>query len=278
MDTILYFYQNNNAGGGKPDPVIEEIFLMDFRLVRIGLSKSAVMLVEHNCPYEEECRTGMFMRFIGRIIKSVFRRLSEECHRRRMQKLAQRQKEKLFNCILKCWGDECTTACVCRPPITFFDRWKFTEYMDLVWIERLLSQAELPYYVIIGTFAGLRDILLPRARHMKELIIYVTESDNSEELEDITEELYVEYGITPQLQITERDSYRSLVKIGFMPCNILDFSDESRLRPDAAPAGSRWFDFGNSYDKKRKIENNGRDIIYYSLMDMFENPDKYNGK
>lgn len=276
MDSILYFYQNNNACNGKPEPVIAEFFLVDFRIVKIGLPKAAVMLIEYNCPYEEERKKNVLLRISGSIAKSAFGRLTENFRRRKRQRLAQQQKEILFGCILKYWGDECTTTCVCRPPITYFDKWKFTEYMDKTWIERLLTQAILPYFVVIGTFRGLGELLIPRARHMKELIIYVTENDHTDELEDIAEELYDEYGLTTQLQIIEQDNYKSLFKVGFMPCNVLDFSGESRLRPDAAPEGSRWFDFGNSDDKRRKTENNGRNIIYFSLADMFENPEKYN--
>lgn len=278
MDTILYFYQNKNDGNAKLEPMITETFFPDFRIVKLGLSKAAVNLLEHNCPYEEEHEKNAFMRIICGILKSVFKGLYEKRRSRCRQRLAQQQKEKLLNSVLKCWGDECTTACVCRPPITYFDKWKFTEYMDNVWVNRLLAKAVLPYYVVIGNFAGLREILFPRARRMKELIIYVTEGDRSEELDDITEELYDEYGLTPQLQIIEQDNYKSLVKIGFMPCNVLDFSEETRLWPGIVPAGSRWFDFGNSDDKRRKIESIGADVIYFSMMDMFENPEKYDRK
>lgn len=275
MDTILFFYQNKNGSSTRLEPEIREYFLMDFKVVKLGLSKAAVMLLEQNSPYEKEHEKDMFARIICGIAEIFFGGLLEKRRRRRRQRLAQQQREELLNSVLKCWGDECTTACVCMPPVTYFDKWKFTEYMDRVWLDRMLAQAKLPYYVVIGAFAGLRELLLPRARRMKELIIYVTESDNTEELVDITEELFEEFGLTPQLHIIEQNNYKSLGKLGFMPCNILDFSGEVRLWPDAVPSGSRWFDFGNSDDKKRKIENAGADIIYFSLMDMFRNPEKY---
>lgn len=275
MDTILFFYQTNAACDSALMPNITEFFLTDFKIVKIGLSKEAVMLIEQDCPFEEAQGQNMLARMAAGVIERIFGKLLQNRRRRKRLRKAQQQKEMLFSRILKYWGDECTTACVCRPPVMYFNKWRFAEYMDQIWIDRLLLWANLPYYVVIGGFSGLREILFPRARHMKELIIYVTERDRTDELEEIADELYYEYGLTPQIQIIQQNHYRGLERIEFMSCNVLDFSGESRMRPDIVPAGSRWFDFGNSDDKRRKIEYSGENILYFSIMDMFENPEKY---
>ncbi len=275
MDTILYFYQKRNGSDVESEPEIAEYYLLDFRLVRLGLSKAAVMLLEQGLPYEEEHEKNIFMRIAGAIACRLFKRLYEGYCSRKSRVAAQQQKERLLKAVLQCWGDECTTSCVCGPHITYFDKWKFTGFMDMVWVERLLTKASLPNYVIIGRFAGLNELLLPRARRMRELTVYVTESDNNGDMEELAEELYEEYGLAAQVRVIEQNNYKNLAQTGTVPCNVLDFSGEGRMRTNIVAAGSRWLDFGSSDEKKRKIQNAGGDIIYFSLRDLFENPVKY---
>lgn len=275
MENILYFYQDNKIQNDLLAPRVKEYLLPGLRVVRCGLSGQAVELLDRDIPVETVSDRGRIRRIVDWIAGRIFGRLVSRWQAKRRVQLAQVQKRALTEKIVSYWGEDYNTACVCRPAITCFAKWEFTDYMNMTFVSLVIKQACLPYYLVLGTCNELREMLLLRVRRIKQLSVWVIKKDYEDRLENLIDELYEEYGLAVKLQIIDRDDYRHLNVTTALTCNILDCTGEENIRVSGVSKGCRWFDLGNSGDKYRKIENTCRDVIYYSVVDMFENPEKY---
>lgn len=222
----------------------------DYHLVKIALEEEAVSFLEE----PENCR---WWDFKGR-------------KRRAKHKHAQAQ---LLEEIFRFWGDAEHTFCVCAPPITYFEKWGFTDYRDHKWVEYLMRRATHHHYVVLG-YAPCLNELLPRvARRMKSLSIYLRERELTAEAEGLLEDLFEEYGVAADIHLLDdRNAYRKLSAVSLFPCNVLDFSKEERISPFVAPVGSIWLDFDGTVEKWHRIEGRNSKIHYFSLIKEWENP------
>lgn len=247
MDTILYFYKKEEQSGQLSRIQPAEYRLSDYMLVQVGLNAGQVRLLSG----EEEPGE---------------KRRETPWRRRARKKAAAKERQELLAHIEALWGPPCGTWCVCEPPLELFPGWAFTDYREEKWVERLMDYAVSPHYVVLGNADCLPYVLPRYARHMKSLSFVLCEADVTEELEELLEELLLEYGIAATIrQLQERADYRRLQTLSLFPCNVLDFSGEEKIFPSIVPEGSVWLDFNADWEKWRRMELLGSKIQYVSL-------------
>ncbi len=224
--------------------------LPGYHLVKIGLAEGAVSLLEEPKRYKWWDYKG----------------------RRQVAKHRQAQ-SRLLDEIFRFWGDAEHTFCVCVPPITYFEKWGFSDYRDHKWVEYLMKRATLPYYVVLGYAPCLRELLPKAARKMKSLSVYLRERELTGDAEGLWEDLFEEYGVVTDIHLLEeQNAYRKLPAVSLLPCNVLDFSKEERISPFLVPPGSIWLDFDGTEEKWHRIESRNAKISYFSLRKEWENP------
>jgi hypothetical protein len=269
MDTILYFYRKRNKKEESGQLLYEEgrYEYKDYTVIHLALSGTAACLL----GMDDEDKSD-----------------SESCHlfslllSHRRIKRKEKLKNKLMQQIAGYWEKEYGTYWVCRELICLPDALKFDDYMDEVWIDRMLTQAKLPDNILIGIDRGINkwiaEFLRKHARKMKSLTIYVTQKDYeyaADEIEELETMLYEEYGLAVMTTVTQNSRYKGISLAGMPAANILDMTNEDTLPCSEVPEGSRWFDMACSCDKKRKAENCLKNVSYYSVKEMFINPEKW---
>lgn len=250
MDTILYFYQTKNS----MEPVIYS--LQDYQLVRIGLTAEQGMLLSEEKEPE----------------KKKWEWPWERRRRKRETGLARRE---LLGQIESLWGMPCETWCICEPPLALFPGWQFTDYTEERWIERLMRYIAHPHFVVLGNADCLTQVLPRYAQRMKSLRFLLCESEVTEELLELQEELLQEYGIAATIHtLADRTDYRKIKILSAYPCNVLDFSGEEKLYSTTVPAGSVWLDFTSNEEKRRRMELGKGEVLYVSLKKEWKQPQK----
>lgn len=183
------------------------------------------------------------------------------------------ERSALLDSIFGLWGEPCSTNCVCQSPLTYFNKWEFTDYREEKWVEYLLLQGTLAHFVLLGSAPCLRQVLPKHAKGMKSLRLFLWESEFTEELEELLEELFEEYGLTSDIHFLEEDTgYRKLPTLSAVPCNVLDFTREPKVAHWAAAAGSIWLDFDGNEEKQRRIEGRKGAVQYFSLRKEWRQP------
>ncbi|MCM1045173.1 MAG: hypothetical protein NC417_06660 [Candidatus Gastranaerophilales bacterium] len=216
-------------------------------MVRIGLNAGQIGLLNGERMY-------------------VKKRLEMPWKRRARKKKAAKEKKELLAQIEELWGSPCETWCVCEPPLELFSGWKFTDYREEKWVERLMPYAVKPHFVVLGNAECLPYVLPRYARRMKGLRFVLRETDITEALEELLEELLLEYGIAANiLPLEEQSDYRRLQMLCPFPCNVLDFSGEEKISSSIVPPGSIWLDFSADWEKWRRMELRGGSVRYVSL-------------
>lgn len=247
MDTILYFFKTQEKDGAFDRILSEEYQLSDYMLIRIGLSAGQVGLLNGERTHVEK-------------------RLEMPWKRRARKKAAAKEKKELLAQIEELWGPPCGTWCVCEPPLEMFSAWKFTDYREGKWVERLMQYAVKPHFVVLGNAECLPYVLPRYAKRMKSLSFVLCETDVTEELEEFLEDLLLEYGIAAAIRLLEEQSdYRRLQMLCPFPCNVLDFSGEEKISSSIVPPGSVWLDFSADREKWRRMELQGGGVRYVSL-------------
>lgn len=252
-------------------PYVREYQKKDYRLVRIGLSAEAVDLLENRNHFENNVDvSGKIRPETKRGIGNRIRRLTEKFFRGRVRIKREdeilQKRHLLLQKIQEYWGDELTTYCICSPPVTYFNAWRFSEFRELIWMERLLYGAELPHYLVLGYCSILRDLLFIYARKMKSLKICVTGQEYKADMENLIEELYSEFGLMVTVQILgEGETYRRLEKLMPVSCNVLDFTGERRFSRHIVPSGSIWYDMDADEEKRIALTELTDNITYKSL-------------
>ncbi|MCM1536511.1 MAG: hypothetical protein NC126_11365 [Clostridium sp.] len=276
MDTILYFYplKHETSKTAIKCKVTESQFPI-YHLVKIGMPPRAVSLLqdtfEEARAKEENYRTKAQKEPLHKR-ENCSRKLENlkfwNIFARRKQKKAwEMQRQELLDFIFKQWGESCNSFCVCQSPITYFNKWQFTDYREEKWVDYLMQNGNLLHYVILGNASCLWEVLPKYAKRMKSLKFFLRESEFNEELQELLEFLFEEYGLAADTHFLEGDAgYRKLPVLGALPCNILDFSGDEKVFFQGAPPGSVWLDFDGSEEKRRRFELRGSAVHYFSLM------------
>jgi hypothetical protein len=274
MDTILYFYRNRNYKKNQKEESGQLLYeegryeFADYTVIHLALSETAAALLgmtdDENKADDERWR----------LLATLF------CRSRIKKK--EKQKKYLMQQIAAYWEKTYGIYWVCGEPVCLPESLKFDDYRDEVWIDRMLAQAKLPDYIVIGMSTdigkSLVGLLLRRARRMKSLTIYVTQKDYTDTAADIEEletVLYEEYGLAARLTVIENSRYRGISLEGTAAANILDMTEKETFACIKVPEGSRWFDMTCSSEKKRKVQNCLKNVSYYSVKEMFINPKKW---
>jgi hypothetical protein len=276
MDTILYFYRKKNSKNNQHEEngqlLCEEgrYDFADYTVIHLSLSGTAAGLLGMADDEEKSDDMPWY--------------LSVPLLRRNHIKKKEKLKKYLLQQIAAYWNMDYGTYWVCRESVCLPDSLRFNDYRDEVWIDRMLVQAKLSDYIVIGTGIdigigkSLAGILLRRARRMRSLTIYLTQKDYAawaDDMEELETLLYEEYGLAARLTVTENSRYRWISLEGMPAANILDMTAEETFVCSKVPEGSRWFDMACSSEKKRKVENCLKNVSYYSVNEMFINPKKW---
>ncbi|MDE6166991.1 MAG: hypothetical protein K2G28_00840 [Acetatifactor sp.] len=147
---------------------------------------------------------------------------------------------------------------------------EFTDYGQWEWASRLLPQAVQFHFVVLGNPSCASKLLEHCARRMKSLRWFLPEAEYTEELEDLLEDFYEEYGLAPALQLLPgKRPYSRLRMECPEPCNILDFTEEACIASSSLPEGSVWIDMASREEKARRLAVRGG-IKYVSLKEYWK--------
>lgn len=153
----------------------------------------------------------------------------------------------------------------------YFDEKEFCDYCGRFWVQQLLGEAKLPYFVILGTAPALYELLGECARGMKSLCWILTEAECVEELLDFVEEFYGEYGLAISLRtLSGHEDYRSLGNLCDKASNIIDFTEEPAAGRVGAAQGSIWLDMRSVEEKGRRIRGRSAGITYISMKEKWK--------
>lgn len=248
MDTILYFYPVRKGTSKSASGFCrKEYHFSAYRLVKVGLTANAISLLQEDFAEERD------------IVKRWLQR--------KRKREWERQKNELLQSIFELWGEPCNSFCVCQSPVTYFNKWQFTDYREEKWVDYLMKNGNLLHYAILGNAPCLREVLPKYAKGMKSLRFFLKESEFNEELEGLLEYLFEEYGLAADVHFLEEEAgYKKLSVLGAQPCNILDFSGEEKVSCQAAPPGSIWLDFDGLEEKRRRFELRAAQVHYFSLI------------
>lgn len=275
MDTILYFYplKHETSKTTIKCKVTKSQFPI-YYLVKIGMPPRAVSLLQdtfEEAKAKEENHRAKAQKepqhkkgnSSGKLENLKF---WNAFARRKQRKEWEMQRQELLDSIFKLWGESCSSYCVCQPPITYFDKWKFTDYREEKWADYLMHYGSWCHYVVLGNAPCLR-VLLPRyVNKMKSLRLFLKESEFDEELEEVLDLLFEEYGLTADIHFLEENAgYKKLPPFGVFPCNVLDFSREEKVFFQSAVPESIWLDFDGMEEKRRRFENRSAKVSYFSL-------------
>ncbi|MCM1326156.1 MAG: hypothetical protein NC094_02455 [Bacteroidales bacterium] len=276
MDTILYFYplKHETSKTAIQCKVTESQFPI-YHLVKIGMPPGAVSLLQDT--FEEakakERNSGTEVQKESLHKKENSPKKLENLKfwnpfaRRKQKKEWEMRRQELLDSIFKLWGESCSSYCVCQPPITYFDKWKFTDYREEKWADYLMRYGSWSHYVVLGNAPCLGTLLPKYVKKMKSLRLFLKESEFDEGLEEVLDLLFEEYGLAADIQFLEEDAgYKKLPIFGAFPCNVLDFSGEEKVLFRAAAPGSVWLDFDGLEEKRRRSELRGSAVHYFSLV------------
>lgn len=275
MDTILYFYplKHETSKTAIKCKVTKSQFPI-YHLVKIGMPPRAVSLLQDTLEEakEKERNSGtevqkeLLHKKENRTKKLENLKFWNVFARRKQRKEWEMQRQELLDFIFKQWGESCSSYCVCQPPITYFDKWKFTDYREEKWADYLMRYGSWCHYVVLGNAPCLRVLLPKYVKKMKSLRLFLKESEFDEELEEVLDLMFEEYGLAADIQFLEESTgYKKLPAFGVFPCNVLDFSREEKADFQSAAPESIWIDFDGMEEKRRRFESRSAKVSYFSL-------------
>lgn len=266
MDTILYFYPiRQGVSWPASEFCWKEYKFPIYRLVKVGLTADAISLLQE--AFEEGRGQGK-AEWMGQNPKKHGRfKAFAVFGDRRKKKEWEKQRAELLHAIFGLWGEPCNSFCVCQNPVTYFNKWQFTDYREEKWVDYLMQHGNLPHYVVLGNAPCLWEVLPKYAKGMKSLRFFLKESEFNGELEKLAAFLFEEYGLASDIHFLEEAAgYKKLPFLGALPCNILDFSREEKVSCQAAPADSIWLDFDGLEEKRQRFELRRTRVQYFSLV------------
>lgn len=268
MDTILYFYPlKHETSRTATECKVAECQFPIYHLIKIGLTPKAISLLQETFEEARE-RERIQKAQENKGNKGKPRRfgLFGAIGSRRRKKEWEKQRDELLKSVFQLWGEPCSSYCVCQSPITYFDKWKFTDYREEKWVDYLMRYGTWAHYVILGNTPCLTEVLPRYVKGMKSLRLFLRENEFDEALEELLDMLFEEYGLAPDIHFLEENTgYRKLPAFGALPCNILDFSREEKVNCQSVPPDSIWIDFDALEEKRRRFESRGARIHYFSL-------------
>ena len=206
--------------------------------------------------------------------------------RRRRQKKQQAEQqwerallEDFLHQILK---DPEQSFVVCEEALPFFNRWEFNGYFETDWVKHMLRYAKeepqafvFPHFLVLGQARCLAEILYTCAGKMKSLKWILPARQFREELQELVEDIYDEYGLAVDVHLLEdEDAYRKTRISCALPTVVLDFSEADRVPTADIAKGSLWLDMASSEEKRRRIEERNTGIHYFSLKKEWKQPQK----
>lgn len=133
----------------------------------------------------------------------------------------------------------------------------------------------LSHFVILGQCYCITEIIYEYVGNMKSLKWILPERQFREELEELVDILYEEYGLVAEVRLlSEEETFAKAHPVCRMPSVVLDFSEEDRIPTADVAKGSIWLDMGCSEAKRRRIEDRDTGISYFSLKKEWKQPQK----
>lgn len=139
---------------------------------------------------------------------------------------------------------------------------EFTSYTLPRWTLPLVRELPGPDFILLGVEAAIPEILEYCAPGMRSLTWVITDSEDSEEMQDYIEYFYEEYGLAIGTQVCEK---QIVFKTVARPVCVLDFAGEKLTLEGALPAGSNWVDFSSDEKKELHLHRISPDTHYISL-------------
>lgn len=165
---------------------------------------------------------------------------------------------------------------------TLSDMWRscfpipeFAGYGQTFWMGRLLPEATLPHFVILGTTSCVYALIEGLAHRMKSLRWILLEKDCNQEQLDFAEDFYTEYGLAITLETLESEAMYRRLRLGCgMSVNVIDFTMETQVPVWEMAEGSVWLDMMSVEEKRRRIQGRGMGIAYFSLKEEWRHAQK----
>ena len=302
MDTIIYLYKKRDLN----KPLIDAQPMKDYLLVRVGLDVGENRWFCHNLTPPEKIPEKLH----APQKLSLKKRWEAAWERRAAIRLQRRQKavlreeiiqvrkelqvflqqlgrfaEERYDC--RCvYGDALKKCLVLIPEREretdsaipalmqlWQECWQFPEFDDFFhpqWVEPLLVYARLHHFVVMGSAPCMSLVLSGCARRMKSLKWFLQVEAFTEELQDLVEEFYDEYGLAIDLHLLEgkRVYSRLLLEVADPVC-VLDFSGEPNVPVSGLARCSIWIDFASVEEKARRISERGEGISCFSMKEIW---------
>lgn len=148
---------------------------------------------------------------------------------------------------------------------------EFEAYRERFWVEELMTQAELPYFVILGTAPCMPEVVWKHARRMKALRWILPEADCAGEFLEFVEDFYVDNGLAIGLETLSGAGDFSCLQLACeKPSNIIDFTGETAILTSGVAEGSIWLDMLSAEEKGRRIRGRNRHISYFSMKERWK--------
>ena len=181
-------------------------------------------------------------------------------------------------------GMEFKDCCfVCEESVPCFAAWYFNGYFEGDWVRHMMryggladnNSLLLSHLVILGQAECVPAVISVLARNIKSLQWILPERQFREEQQELTDELYDEYGLATELRLlSEEESYKQVYPVCHVPALVLDFSETDRIPTVDVARGSIWLDMASCEEKRRRIEDRDTGIHYYSLKKEWKQPQK----
>ena len=307
MDTIIYLYKKRDLN----KPVIDAQPMKDYLLVRVGLDVGENRWFCHSLTPPEEIpakmpfsqKLSLKKRWEAVLERWAAIRLQRRQRAAFLEETAQVRKElqdfrqelgyfveERYDC--RCvYGDAAKKWLVSLPegereadstvPVLlrlWQEAWQFPEFdafFQPQWVEPLLVYARLHHFVILGSAPCMSLVLSGCARRMKSLKWFLSEEACTEELQDLVEDFYDEYGLAIDLHLLEgkRVYSRLLLEVAEPVC-VLDFSGEPNVPVSGLARGSIWIDFASVEEKARRMSERAEGIAYFSMKEIWKRAGK----
>ena len=163
-------------------------------------------------------------------------------------------------------------------PRLWKEYWHFPEFdafFQIQWVEPLLMYARLHHFLVLGTAPCMDLVLSNCASRMKSLRWFLAEEACTEELQDLVEDFYEDYGLAIDLHPLEgKRVFTRLLLETRNPVCVLDFSGEPRVPTSGLARGSIWIDFASVEEKAHRISERGEGIAYFSMKETWKRAGK----
>lgn len=289
MDAIILFCKKRNRKQWKLSLNYREDYLLAKVETDIGRNDwfGIPIPTEPVRPEETRSRSGLRGRLEQRKRKKEYERQVAEysCRKEELETNIRRMVSEVLTAVEEA-GAKGELGCVYEEELAFLTKneakisklwaqyWNIPEfrgYHEFRWVRPLLPAARGPYFILLGIAPCIPLLLEHCAGKMKSLCWYLNEEDLGEEVEELAEDFYTEYGLAVTLlPLSGRNTFRSLRLKSEEPVCILDFTQEEKIYAGELSRGSVWLDFGSSEEKKKRMLRLSPGVRYDSLKSLWE--------